>query len=99
MRVVVVWGWCVLALPLVGTRERTATSCLSLLRLSVVVGIVEMLLQCIGGKFLAHPRTVQYTTAVMVDESGSVDASRVRVAENNVHALRLQAALEVFRIG
>ena len=80
-------------------RGLTLFGCLSLLRLLLVVRTVEILLQCVGGKFLAHARTIQHTAAVMVNEGGSIDASRVRVAENHVHTLSLQAALEILCIG
>ena len=65
----------------------------------MVVRIVEILLQCICRKFLAHTRTIQNAAAVMVNEGGSIDASRVRVAENHVHTLSLQAAFEVLCVG
>ena len=103
MRVVVIRRWCGLTLPLVGARERTASRCLpcglSLLRLGVVVRTVEELFQSIGRQFLAHPRTIQHTAAVVVDEGCSIDASCFRVAENDVHSLSLQATLEVLCVG
>ena len=72
----------------------TLFGCLSLFCLFLVVRTVEILLQCIGGKFLAHARTIQNTAAVVVNEGGTIDASCVRVAENYVHPQSLQATLE-----
>ena len=67
--------------------------------LCVLVGTVEMPLQHIGGKFLAHSGTIQHTAAVVVNEGGTIDASRFRVAEYHVHALLLQTSLEVLHAG
>lgn len=47
----------------------------------VLIGTVEMPFQRIGGKFLAHSGAVQHTAAVVVNEGGTIDASRFRVAE------------------
>ena len=46
----------------------------------------EMFLQGVGGKFLAHTGAVQDASRAVVDESGAVDMTVLRMAKNSVNA-------------
>ena len=50
----------------------------------------EVFLQGVGGKLLAHARTVQYAARAVVDERGSVDAPFLCVAQYGVDALSFE---------
>lgn len=54
-----------------------------------------MLLQGIGGEFLAHARAIEYATRAVVDEGCSVDATLVGKAQYRVNTLGFEQAHEL----